>query len=90
MRVRSIKGALLGFRSYLLEVEQKPGKLQEMDCRLSNMTIVKILFRGGNRCTYAHYCIERSIFAHWVLDESGDFVCYFKTFFIAFYGKRLW
>ena len=30
--------------SYLAEVE-KPGKLQEMHCRLSNMTIVKILFR---------------------------------------------
>ena len=34
--------------------------------------------------------IKRSIFAHWVLSESGDFVCYFKTVFIAFYGKRLW
>ena len=54
------------------------------------MTIVKVLFRGGNRCTYAHYCIECSIFAHWVLGESVDFVCYFKTVFIAFYGKRLW
>ena len=48
-------------------------KTSGMHCRLSNMTIVKILFRGGNRCTYAHYSIERSIFAHWVLDESGDF-----------------
>ena len=54
-------------------MEQKPGKFQEMHCRLSNMTIVKVLFRGGNRCTYVHYCIECSIFAHWVLDESGDF-----------------
>ena len=75
---------------YLLEVEKKPGKLQEMHSRLSNMTIVKILLRGGNCCIYAHYCIKRSIFAHWILDESGDFVCYFKTVFIAFYGKLLW
>ena len=34
--------------SYLLEVKKKPGKLQQMYCRLSNMTIVKILFRSGN------------------------------------------
>ena len=58
-------------------------------CRLSNMTIVKMLFRGGNHCTNAHYCIKYSIFAHWVLDESGDFVYYSKTVFIAFYGKVL-
>ena len=63
-------------------------KLQEMHYRLSNITIVKILFRGGNRCTYVHNSIKRSIFAHWVLSESGDFVCYFKTVFIAFYGRR--
>ena len=68
----------------------KPGKLQEMHCRLSNMTIVKILFSGGNRCTYAQNSIKRSIFAHWVLSESGDFVCYFKTVFIAFYDKRIY
>ena len=43
-----------------------------------------------DKYTTAHYCIKRSIFAHWVLDESGDFVCYFKTVFVAFYGKRLW
>ena len=45
------------------------------------MTIVKMLFKGGNHCTYAHYCTKRSILAHRVLDESGDFVCYFKTVF---------
>ena len=39
---------------YLLEVEKKLGKLQEMHSRLSNRVIVKNLVRSGDCCTYAH------------------------------------
>ena len=51
------------------------------------MTIVKVLFRGGNRCTYAHYCIECSIFAHWVLGESVDFVAILRLFLLPSMAK---
>ena len=36
---------LAGLHQYLLEVEKKLGKLQEMHSRLSNRVIVKILYR---------------------------------------------
>ena len=70
---------------YLLEVEKKPGELQEMPSRLSNRVIVKILY-GVVTVVPMRTPIQSTLGLRNKPDQSGDLFCYFKTVFVTFYG----
>ena len=78
---RSVILNIVIFHCYL------PGILQQMRCRLSNMTIMKILFRGGNCCTYAHYNTNSSIFAHWSGVNQETWFAILRLFLLPLWQK---